>query len=135
MIPFQVHTTKLLPPIDRVSGDGFRATSATRTIIDLAHARRTHPRIEAATDRAVRLRLSSPTVLAHRLETPRGSGRWGCRLIEDLVIDSGGHSPLERRFLRIVREAGLLHPATQVIHRRGSRFVERVDFLFGAEVS
>ncbi len=134
MIPFQVHTTKWLPPIDRVSSDGFRATSATRTIIDLAHARRTRPRIEAAIDSAVRLGLSSPTVLAHRLETLRGSGRWGCRLIEDLVVDSGGHSPLERRFLQIVREAGLPRPATQVIHRHGSRFVARVDFLFGADV-
>ncbi len=133
-IPFQVHTTKWLPPIDRVSVGGFRATSATRTIIDLAHALAPRPRVEAAIDSAVRTGLSSPIVLAHRLETLRGSGRWGCRLVEDLVVDSGGHSPLERRFLRIVREAGLPRPATQVIHRHGTRFVARVDFLFGDDV-
>ena len=126
MIPFQVHTAKWLPPIDRVSSDGFRATSATRTIIDLAHARRPRQRIEAAIDSAVRLGLSSPTVLAHRLETLPGSGRWGCRLIEDLVVDSGGHSPLERRFLRIVREAGLLRP------RLRSSTVTEVDLSHGS---
>ena len=129
-----VHTTKWLPPIDRVTVSDFRVTSATRTIIDLAHARGSRQRIEAAIDSAVRTGLSAPAVLAHRISTIRGSGRWGCRLIDDLVVDSGGHSPLERRFLRIVREAGLPRPQTQVIHRKGNRFVARVDFLFGDDV-
>jgi len=129
-----VHTTNSMPAIDQVSVRGFRATSATRTIIDLAHARRPRQRIEAAIDSAVRTGLSAPSVLARRIETLRGSGRWGCRLIDDLVVDSGGHSSLERRFLRIVREAGLPRPKTQVIHRKGDRVVARVDFLFGDDV-
>lgn len=133
-LPSTVHTTTLLPTIDRVSVSDFRTTSATRTIIDLAHARRSPQRIEAAIDSAVRTGLSAPSVLAHRIETIRGSGRWGCRLIDELVVDSGGHSPLERRFLRIVREAGLPRPKTQVIHRKGNRFIARVDFLFGDDV-
>lgn len=126
----RVHTSQWLPSIDVVEIDDLRVTSATRTIIDLAHARRPAERIEAAIDSAVRLGLSSPHALARRLETLRGSGRWGCRLIDDLVIDSGGHSILERRFLELVRWAGLPRPVTQAIHRKGSRHVARVDFLF-----
>jgi hypothetical protein len=37
---------------------------------------------------------------------------------------------LERRFLSIVRKAGLPRPLTQVIHRRDGKTVARVDFLF-----
>jgi very-short-patch-repair endonuclease len=129
-LPFTVHTTTRLKPIDLVVVDGFRTMSATRTVIDLAHARSHTRRVEAAIDSAVRLGLSSPVVLAERLETLRGSGRWGCRLIDDLIVDSGGHSMLERRFLQLVREAGLPRPHTQVVHRKGSRQIARVDFLF-----
>ena len=113
-----------------VEVDGFRTLSASRTVIDLAHARRGVRRVEAAIDSAVRLGLSSPLVIATRLETLRGSGRWGCRLIDSLMVDSGGHSMLERRFLQLVREAGIPRPVTQAIHRKGSRHIARVDFLF-----
>jgi len=127
---FTVHTTKWMPAIDRVDVAGLRCTSATRTLIDLAHSRAHRERIEAAIDSAVRLGSSAPRVLAERLETLRGSGRWGCRLIDDLLIDSGGHSPLERRFLELMRTAGLPRPTTQAIHRKHGRHIARVDFLF-----
>ena len=86
--------------------------SATRTVFDLALARAHPHRIEAAIDSAVRLQLSSPEVLARRLAGLRGSGRWGCRLVEEMIADSGGHTHLERRFLELVREAGLPRPRT-----------------------
>ncbi|MGI9644903.1 MAG: hypothetical protein ACR2O6_06295 [Ilumatobacteraceae bacterium] len=127
---FTVHTSKWTPAIDCIEVDGFRAMSATRTILDLALARRGTRRVEAAIDSAVRLGLSSPEVVAHRLRTLRGSGRWGCRLVDRLLEDSGGHTMLERRFLELVREAGLPRPRTQVVHRRDGRHVARVDFLF-----
>ena len=125
-----VHTTKWMPMGARVRVDGLRVTSATRTILDLALARSPRSRLEAAIDSAVRLQLSAPTVIARRLETLRGSGRWGVRTIDALLPDSGGHSMLERRFLELVREAGLPRPRTQVVHRKGSRHIARVDFLF-----
>ena len=128
--PFTVHTTERLAPIDLVVVDGLRCMSATRTIMDLALARRPVARIEAAIDSAIRKGLSAPWVIASRLETLRGSGRWGCRLIDELVVDSGGHSPLERRFLSIIRTARLPRPRTQAIHRKDGRHVARVDFLF-----
>lgn len=126
-----VHRTKFVAPLDTVDVDGFRVMSATRTVLDLALARSTRRRVEAAFDSAVRLGLSHPTVLAHRLETLRGSGRWGVSMIERILPDSGGHSPLERAFLRIVREAGLPTPTTQAVQRSAAgRHVARVDFLF-----
>jgi very-short-patch-repair endonuclease len=134
VLPFAVHTTKRLDPIDHVVVDGFRAMSATRTVFDLALARAHPHRVEAAIDSAVRLQLSSPEVLARRLAGLRGQGRWGCRLVEDMLTDSGGHTHLERRFLELVRQAGLPRPRTQVVFRADGRHVARVDFLFGAHV-
>jgi very-short-patch-repair endonuclease len=129
-MPFPVHTTATMPRIDRVVVDDFRCISATRTIVDLARARVPKVRLEAAIDSAVRQGLSAPAAIARRLDDLRGSGRWGARLLDDLLIDSGGHSMLERRFLELVRSAGLPRPRTQAIHQRGGRTFARVDFLF-----
>jgi very-short-patch-repair endonuclease len=125
-----VHSTLTLPSIDRVVVDNYPCTSATRTIIDLARLRVPRLQIEAAIDSAVRTGRSSPIVLVDRLSDLRGPGRWGARLLDDLLVDTGGHSMLERRFLQLVRRAGLPRPRTQVIHRRGGRTFARVDFLF-----
>jgi Protein of unknown function (DUF559) len=127
---FLVHSTRALPPIDRVRVGGFPRTSATRTILDLARARVPTIRLEAAIDSAVRSGASSPITLAARLDQLRGPGRWGVRRIDDLLADSGGHTILERRFLELVRRAGLPRPTPQVVHKRGGRTFARVDFLF-----
>lgn len=130
-LPWPVHTTHFLERIDQVVIDGLRVMSATRTILDLAHARVPRRRIEAAFDSAVRLGLSHPLVLAERLATLRGSGRWGVATIDRILPDSGGHSPLERSFLRLVRQLGLPRPTTQAVQRRpDGHHVARVDFLF-----
>jgi hypothetical protein len=125
-----LHTTTVLGPLDVVQVTGFRVTSATRTIVDLAHERIARRRLAAAIDSAVRLGLTSPSVLFDRLTALRGPGRWGCRLLDDLLIDSGGHTMLERDFLRLMRRGGLPRPLTQVIHRRDGATYARVDFLF-----
>jgi hypothetical protein len=128
--PFRVHTTRTLPPIDQVEVREFRCVSATRTIIDLARARIPTVRLEAAIDSAVRSQASSPIVLMRRLTDLRGPGRWGARRLDRLLLDSGGHTLLERRFLELMRTAGLPRPRTQVVHRRGGRTFARVDFIF-----
>jgi very-short-patch-repair endonuclease len=130
VVPFVVHTTAKLQAIDHVTVDGFRTMSATRTVYDLALARARPARIEAAIDSAVRLQLSSPEVILRRLADLRGSGRWGCLRVEEMLTDAGGHTMLERRFLELVRAAGLPRPRTQVVFRVGGRHVARVDFLF-----
>lgn len=128
--PFVVHTTNQLGRTDVARVDGRRVTSATRTVIDLARLRVPDRELTGAIDTAVRRGLSSPVVLANRLTELRGPGRWGCRRLDELLLDSGGHTELERRFLRLVRRAGLPRPRTQVVHRSGRRTVARVDFLF-----
>ena len=128
--PFVVHTSKRLPTVDTVEIDGLRATSATRTIFDLALARAHPRRLEAAIDSAIRAQLSSPEVLARRLAGLRGSGRWGCRTVESLIDSAGVESMLERRFLELVRGAGLPEPRMQVVLHAETTFVARVDFLF-----
>lgn len=130
--PFRIHTTRVLPEIDVVTVAGYRCTSATRTVIDLARARISRYRLEAAIDSAVRTGASSPTVLVERLTALRGRGRWGVRLLDRLLLDTGGHTMLERRFLALMRESGLPRPTPQVLHRREGRAYARVDFCFDA---
>jgi very-short-patch-repair endonuclease len=125
-----VHTTENVGRIDVITVNGLRCSSATRTIIDLARARTSIRRLEAAVDSAVRLGLSAPIVLERRLAELRGPGQWGARALDRLLIDSGGESALERRFLALMREAGLPRPKTQAVQRREGRHVARVDFLF-----
>lgn len=105
----------------------FRVTTASRTILDLA-AVLDADRLGGAIDSAARLGLSSPGYLARRLASLRGRGRSGVRLLDEVMLDSGGHSWLERRYLRLMRERGLPRPACQAVHSRGGTFVARVDF-------
>ena len=46
------------------------------------------------------------------------------------MLDAGGESALERRFLRLVRAADLPRPRTQVVYERESGRAMRVDFEF-----
>lgn len=126
----KVHTTTTVGPLDVVTVDGFRCSSATRTILDLAYIGTPTVRLEAAIDSAVRLGLSAPHVIASRLAELRGPGRRGARALDRLLVDSGGESRLERLFLQLVRRARLPRPATQRVMRRDGRHVARVDFLF-----
>jgi very-short-patch-repair endonuclease len=124
---WRVHTTTRLERIDRVEVEGFRCTSASRTIVDLAGSVLVRA-LERAIDSAVRDGLTSPTFLAHRLSALR-HGR-GVRLLDRLLVDAGGHSDLERRFLQLVRVAGLPSPIRQRTFRNQARRVIRVDFSF-----
>ena len=100
-----------------------------RTIIDLARTA-SPAELERAIDSAIRDGSSSPGFLRRRLSALRGSGRAGVRLLDELLVDAGGHSDLERTFLRLVREAGLPRPTCQRIFRRDGRTIARVDFSF-----
>jgi very-short-patch-repair endonuclease len=125
-----IHSTAV-----RVNGDlrrvaGLPVTSAERTIIDLARAGVASPLLESAIDSAIRLRLTTLDHVIERIDQVKGPARSGVARLDELVITSGGHSVLERRFLRLVRRAELPAPITQVVHRRDGQHVARVDFLF-----
>lgn len=59
-----------------------------------------------------------------------GRRRHGCALVRELLLDTGGESHLERRFLTLVRHAGLPRPSCQVTFRASTGRPLRVDFLF-----
>lgn len=145
----RLHVTRALEPIDvvtvrrelppaarsdrhlRTAGlvRHLRVTSAARTIIDLA------PLVDdralaALVDSACASGRSSPAFLARRLAALRVPGRAGTAKVEDALVDAGGHSVLERRFLRAVRLAGLPRPRCQAVHWSGGRFLARVDADF-----
>ena len=69
-------------------------------------------------------------MLSKRLAGLRGPGRWGCRLLDELLLDSGGETLLERRFLALLRAVRLPRPRVQIPFRDGERTVARVDFLY-----
>lgn len=128
--PFVVHTTEQWWPGDLVYRDGVRLTSATRLVIDLADGSVTAEELERVIDDAVSRRLTSLPTLQKRLAQLSGSGRPGTPKLRALLLDSGGESYLERKFLRLVRRAGLPRPTCQVVHRSDGRRVARVDFQF-----
>lgn len=124
-----VHTTNRLDPIDRAAVGPFACTSAARTVVDLARTEALRD-LERVIDSAVRDGLASPTFLRRRLTDLRGSGCNGVRLLDELLVDAGSHSPLERAFLALVRRAGLPRPQCQRVYRRDGVTVARVDFSF-----
>lgn len=127
-----VHSTRRWTPSDAVEIGGFRVTSATRTIFDLANHGAHDDRVAAAIDSAVRFGLSSPEAIRRRLESIRTRGMAGVRAVERLLEHAGGHTMLERRFLEVVAAAGLPTPELQVEFRdpHDDHFVARVDFYF-----
>jgi predicted transcriptional regulator of viral defense system len=125
-----VHTTTDSTRHDSVRVRGLPVTSGARTVLDLARAGCALPRLEAAVDSAIRLRLTTLDRLIERARSTTGSGRWGYGALDSVLLTSGGHTFLERAFLKLVRRASIPMPTPQVVHRRDGRHVARVDFLF-----
>lgn len=125
-----IHTSLVLQPVDVDVIDGLRVTSPVRTVIDLAGVRISDRRLEAAVDTVVRRRLATLEDIADRLAALRGKGRRGVRRLERVLVTSGGHSFLEREFLKLLERVGLPQPIPQVDHRVDGIHVARVDFLY-----
>jgi hypothetical protein len=128
--PGVVRSTAAVPLIDRYRREGiFPCTSPAATIVRMA-AHVTEAELKRAVDSAIRDGGTSEAFLRRRLAALRGPGRHGVRLLAEVLDGAGGHSFLERRFLELVKEAGLPSPQTQVIFRRDGRHVARVDFAW-----
>jgi hypothetical protein len=128
-----IHTTTELPLIDRAHAGGLPVTSAARTIIELTRTE-SPGALARSLDSALRDGLMSENLLHRRICALRGRGRYGVpRLLDVLAgneVTRGGHSWLERHFLRLLSDAGLPRPETQeVLTRAGDRLV-RVDCRF-----
>lgn len=128
-----VHSTGVLPPIDRETVERLPVTSPARTIVDLA---RLEPpdRLAAAVDSALRDGLASEDLLHRRLTALRTKGRFGTPALLDVLEGRertrGGHSWLEREFLRLLGEAGFPRPLTQQILSSAGDHLVRVDCRF-----
>lgn len=125
-----VHEVRSLPRLDRTTVGRFPVTSGARTIIDLA-AVAADDELVAAIGSALRDGLTSEAFLRRRFGVLGGRGRRGTRALRRVLDGPFGHSDLERAFLRLVREAGLPRPRTQVVF--GADQVARVDAYWDDE--
>jgi hypothetical protein len=128
--PYVLHTTRHWESRDLLVHDGLRLTSATRTIVDLAMGSVPAGDIEKVIDDAMQKKLTSLPTLRRRIDQLCGRGVPGSALMKALLLDSGGESFLERRFLELIRRAGLPKPTCQVVHREDGKRIARVDFEF-----
>lgn len=125
-----IHTSQYWDRGDVITLRGVRTCAATRAIIDFAATMPTAHELEAIIDLAISRRLSALPRLRRRLSVLSGSGRAGSALLRELLLDAGGESYLERRFLRLLRVNGFGRPQCQVQFRSGSTRVARVDFYY-----
>ncbi|MEO7370497.1 MAG: type IV toxin-antitoxin system AbiEi family antitoxin domain-containing protein [Ilumatobacteraceae bacterium] len=123
-------TTRPLTKADIITVQGFRCLTAERLILEGPLFGFTAAEIENAIDSAIRLRLIGEQRLRARAMHDHCSAVNGSRLLLDALVDAGGESRLERRFLRLVRQAGIARPETQKIYRVGTRTIARVDAVF-----
>jgi very-short-patch-repair endonuclease len=113
---------------------GHRIHSTTSLdLIDLARTESVE-RLTVAFDSGLRDGRFSESLVHRRIVALRSSGRFGVpRLmaaIEGVEAIRGGHSWIEREYLRMLSEAGLSRPDSQVVLARAGNKLVRVDFRF-----
>jgi hypothetical protein len=123
-------TRRPLDKADIVTVRGFRCLTAERLILESPQFLFTRAETENAIDSAIRLRLVAEQRLRTRVIREYRPSVNGSRMLVDALVDTGGESRLERWFLRLVREAGIIRPILQKTYRDGSRIVARVDAYF-----
>ena len=125
-----IRTSTELPPIDCERIGILPVLSPTRALLDLA-AWETRERLTIAVDSALRDGKTTEDMLIRRIVSLRSRGRRGLpklvAVLEGCEATKGGHSWLEREFLRLSAAAHLPRPQTQrILARAGDRLV-RVD--------
>jgi len=115
---------------DLVTVDGLRTSSAMRTILDSPLFAFSKAETENAIDSAIRLKLISESRLRERVLAQQAGRLNGNRRLVDALIDTGGESHLERRFLAALRRGSIAPPVTQQVFRDGARTIARVDAFF-----
>ncbi|WP_116998584.1 type IV toxin-antitoxin system AbiEi family antitoxin domain-containing protein [Desertimonas flava] len=127
--PHVLHSVDAFGPSDCWSVAGMRCTSPTLTVIHL-FAWGSDDEATNALDSACRMRLTSVPDLRQRLDEMGRAGRAGVARFESTVRSAVVDSWLERRFLRLLRSAGLPIPAVQQRWKLAGVGVVRVDFEF-----
>jgi hypothetical protein len=129
----KVHRTDSIALIDQARVGPFPVTSAARTLVDLARTAASAD-LTKWLDGALRDGLVSEDLLHRRIVGLRARGRYGLPRLHEVLagrgVTRGGHSWLEREYLRLLAQAELPKPTTQpVLTRAGDRLV-RVDCRF-----
>jgi hypothetical protein len=119
-----------LRPGDIITIDGLRCVTAERLILDSLLYNFDRAEIHNAIDSAIRLRLVDEQRLRRRIEADLPINSPQRRQLVGALVDTGGESALERRFLAIIRQAGLPRPRLQRVYRSDGRVVARVDAEF-----
>jgi very-short-patch-repair endonuclease len=118
----RVHRRRSLTESDLTTHRGIPTTTSTRTLIDLGTVL-SQKQLEAAVNEADVLDLIDPETLRADLERRKGQpGTRPLRALLDRATYRMTETELERRFLRLVKRAGLPLPETQV------QLAGRVDF-------
>ena len=129
----KVHTTTELPLIDRAVVDGVPVLSGARTVIELPRWA-TPQQVTVAYDCGLRDGKYNEDLFHRRFVALRSKGRHGTPVILDMLagldVIKGGHSWLEREYLRMTAAAGLPRPLTQQVLTRASDRLVRVDCTY-----
>jgi very-short-patch-repair endonuclease len=125
-----VHQRKLHPQ-QTVRIDKIPVTNLPTTLLDIASVFDT-PRLETAIDDALVRGLTTKDRLQATLHCDlRGvAGADSLRRVLNGYTHAPLESPLERKFLRLLRSAGLPEPQVQYPIYDGDRFLARVDFAY-----
>ena len=128
-----VHYTVSLPA-DSIEIMGIPATSATRTLVDIASTA-DPDRVELALEDALRRKLTSPPRLRWALSTQGARGRAGAKVLRSLVDALDGsrrvtESGFETRLYQLLRKEGLTLPEKQFEIVTGGRRLARPDFAY-----
>ena len=128
-----IHTTLELPASDRTLVHGIPVMTPVRSIIDACRHMKP-PALAAAYDSGLRDRKYTEDMVHVRIAQLRTSGRHGIPKLIDVIEGNeatrGGHTWLERRFLRICADHGLPRPQTQQVLASSKNRLIRVDFRF-----
>lgn len=130
-----VRQVKRLDPCDLTTCGAITVATVARTLMDLG-TRIAEPVIEEAIDEAIRRGLTSIPELRSTLARLGKRGRNGTAALRRLLeIRDPTHpvpeSVLERRLLRVLKDAGLPEPVAQFeVRDEDGSFVARVDFAY-----
>ncbi len=117
-----VHHVRDLLPVDITEHNSLQVTTPSRTLLDSA-PRLTKSQLEEALDGACQRGQIYLPYLSWRLSELRKQGRPGVRRVDELISRSHqrqcGDSWLESAILRLLHDAGLPPPRTQVTSRPG----------------
>lgn len=127
-----VHRFRDLPAADVTMHKQIPVTSVARTLIDIMPMAPSSV-LQDALDAGLHRRIVSLEWLSWRLDQVGGKGRAGVTHLRSLIEERRGkppsESPLESRFLRLLRRADLPLPERQHRLKLGSRSV-RIDFAY-----